>query len=54
MHLKLQERCYEQLIRFDTLYVDSTYQSVGFEKISQDDEFKFNPKFFLKVLKMEV
>lgn len=44
----------EQLIRFDTLYVDSTHQSVGIGKISQDDGFKFNPKFLFKgSVKME-
>lgn len=38
----------EQLIRFDTLYVDSTYQSIGLGEISPEREFKFNPQFSYK------
>ena len=44
----------EQLIRFDSLYVDSINQSVGFGTISKNLAFKFNPKFSYKgSVKME-
>ena len=44
----------EQLIRFDSLYVDSVYQSVGIGNISESLGFKFNPKFSYKgSVKME-
>ena len=44
----------EQLIHFDSLYVDSVYQSVGIGTISSDKEFKFNPQFSYKgSVKME-
>ncbi len=44
----------EQLIRFDSLYVDSVYQSVGIGTINPDRGFKFNPQFSYKgSVKME-
>ena len=44
----------EQLIQFDSLYVDSLYQSVGIGIISSDRAFKFNPQFSYKgLVKME-
>jgi hypothetical protein len=44
----------EQIIQFDTLYVDSTFQSVAFGEISAEREFKFNPQFSYKgSVKME-
>ena len=44
----------EQLIRFDTLYVDSAYQTVGIGNISSERGFKFNPQFSYKgSVKME-
>ena len=42
------------MIRFDSLYVDSVYQSVGIGNISENLSFKFNPKFSYKgFVKME-
>ena len=44
----------EQLIRFDTLYVDSAYKTVGIGNISSERGFKFNPQFSYKgSVKME-
>ena len=44
----------EQAIRFDSLYVDSNYQSVGIGTISLERGFKFNPQFSYKgSVKME-
>ena len=44
----------EQLIKFDSLYVDSIYQSVGIGTISAERDFKFNPQFSYKgSVKME-
>ncbi len=44
----------EQIIQFDTLYVDSAFQSVAFGEISAEREFKFNPQFSYKgSVKME-
>ena len=44
----------EQIILFDSLYVDSVYQSVGIGNISENLSFKFNPKFSYKgSVKME-
>ena len=38
----------EQLIAFDSLYVDSTFQTVGVGALSADVDFKFNPQFSYK------
>ena len=44
----------EQLIKFDSLYVDSIYESVGIGTISAERDFKFNPQFSYKgSVKME-
>ena len=44
----------EQLIQFDTLYVDSSLQSIGMGFISTERNFKFNPQFSYKgSVKME-
>ena len=43
-----------QIIQFDTLYVDSSFQSVAFGEILPEREFKFNPQFSYKgSVKME-
>ena len=44
----------EQLLQFDSLYVDSVYQSVGIGTINLDRGFMFNPQFSYKgSVKME-
>ena len=44
----------EQIVMFDTLYVDENLQSIGIGDISPERNFKFNPQFSYKgSVKME-